>query len=145
MNALITSFQRSHIIQLPGAQVFSAAVYQPKGYAYPKAEWCDIRDENRNWIRPREFMDFPDPLAAYHQKLLAHYRARKREIGEWLDGLLTGNFILCCWCPYERRAREQLEEHGSYVCHTAVVGEALEELGVRVWYDSDRLKMKVLP
>jgi hypothetical protein len=29
---------------------YSAAVYQPSGCRFPKANWCDIRDKDGKWI-----------------------------------------------------------------------------------------------
>lgn len=143
MNVLLTSFQRSHNIGHPACSV---AVYQPEGYALPKVEWADIR-RGKVWTRPRDFIAEPDPLAAYHQSLLDLYRTREDQIRQWIEanGRFWTTMALCCWCPYDRAAQRQLGEHGSFVCHSAVVGEILEELGVRVWYDSDRRLMKVLP
>jgi hypothetical protein len=144
MRCLITSFQRSHGLEA----VFSAAVYQPKGYNYPKAEWADIRRDGV-WTRPRDFIGEPDPLAAYRNALLHLYGERHRHIEDWLEGVKLGwgdQFVLCCWCPYDRAAQRQLGEHGSFVCHTAVIGEVLErDHDVQVFYDSDRRLMKVLP
>lgn len=140
-HALITSFRRSHELPVP---VFSAAVYQPQGYNYEKADWCDIRRDGA-WIRPRDFVgQGDDPLLLYHNALLNLYAERAHEISNWLDGV-GNDFALCCWCPYDRAAQRQLHEHGSFVCHTAVIGEVLENFGVRVWYDDDRRRMKVLP
>jgi len=156
-SCLITSFQRSLGVARTMA-TYSAAVYQPKGFNYPKADWTDIRDVNGKWIRPREFMHVldtdptllpgvgvNDPLKAYHNALLHHYAKRFNQIEDWLSIFGSLPFVLCCWCPYERAAQRQIKEHGSYVCHTAVLGEVLEEHGVQVFYDSDRRLMKVLP
>lgn len=143
MKCLITSFQRSHGLEA----VFSAAVYQPKGYNYPKAEWADIRRDGA-WTRPRDFIGEDEPLLQYHHALLNLYSQRREEISLWLAevGTFWREFVLCCWCPYDRAAQRQLQEHGSFVCHTAVIGEALELWhGVQVFYDSDRRNMKVLP
>ncbi len=122
----------------------SAAVYQPKGFNYPKAECFDIRDSSGRWIRPREFMTEKQPLVMYRKALLKLYKGRAKRILKWLADT-DFDIALCCWCPYERAAQRQLKEWGSYVCHLSVVGEYLadntEEL---VWYDSDRLKMTVL-
>ena len=140
-HALITSFNRSHQLPVP---VFSAAVYQPQGYSYPKADWADIRRDGA-WTRPRDFLGTEDPLLHYHQALLNLYAGRWDEIERWISSV-GNNFALCCWCPYDRAAQRQLHEHGSFVCHTAVIGEVLEgDHGVRVWYDDDRRRMKVLP
>ena len=144
MRCLITSFRCSHNLEA----VWSAAVYQPKGYHYPKAEWADIRDENGKWTRPRDFIGEEDPLLAYRQALLNLYASRTNVVAQWLAQVSTfwGEFALCCWCPYDRAAQRQLQEHGSFVCHTAVIGEHLEQHhGVQVFYDNDRRLMKVLP
>lgn len=146
MNVLMTSFQR----RFNGFPPFSVAVYQPKGVELPEVAWAKITKQDGTWIRPREFISEPDPLRAYHVALLGHYDCREAEAREWFDALKwqvgSHNCIgFCCWCPYERRAQEQLAEHGSFVCHTAVLGEWIEtRLGVPVWYDSDRRKMKDL-
>lgn len=142
MDVLITSFQRSH--GLGDVPVWSAAVYSPRQFThYPKAWWTDIRNEDGAWTRPRDFVDRPDPLGAYRAELLRLYRSREEQARAWVSGV-DDWAALCCWCPYDRAAQRQLEEHGSFVCHTAVVGEFLEELGVRVWYDQDRRRMKDL-
>lgn len=145
MNALMTSFFRSHGLP-PGFVPFSAAVYQPKGYSYVKAPWTDIRDANGNWIRPRNFLSAPDPLAAYHRALLDLYATRTGAIQTFLHSCEVERIspVFCCWCPKDRAAQRQLQEHGTFVCHTAVVGEVLEQFGVGVWYDDDRRRMKVL-
>lgn len=140
-HALITSFQRAFQLPVPA---FSAAVYQPQGYSLPKADWADIR-RNGTWTRPRDFVgQGEDPLLLYHQALLNLYAERWDEIEHWIRSV-GNDFALCCWCPYDRAAQRQLHEHGSFVCHTAVVGEVLQDHGVRVWYDEDRRRMKVLP
>lgn len=140
MNALITSFRASHGLSVP---VYSAAVYQPRGYSYPKIDWTDIRREGE-WTRPRDFLQTEEPLLHYHHALLNLYASRKGEILQWLH-TAPEMFALCCWCPYDRAAQRQLQEHGSFVCHTAVVAEVLEQYGVRCWFDADRQRMKVLP
>jgi len=139
----LTSFKKS--TGLPtGIGKWSAAVYQPKGFNYPKASCFDIRDFTGRWIRPREFIAEKEPLFMYRRTLLKLYKSRAKKILNWL-GNTKGDVALCCWCPYEKAAQLQLEEWGSFVCHLFVVGEYLadytEEL---VWYDSDRLHMAVL-
>lgn len=139
----LTSFRKSQ--ELPdGIDKWSAAVYQPKGFTYPKADCFDIRAKSGLWVRPRLFIDKEQPLISYREVLLKLYKGRANRIIKWLGD--TGQDIaLCCWCPYEKAAQRQIKEWGSYVCHLSVVGEYLadytEEL---IWYDSDRLNMAVL-
>lgn len=142
-NVYLTSFFKSH--GLPdGVVPYSAAVYQPKGYGYPKVPWTDIRPDGGQWIRPREFLSEANPLDGYRKALLDLYGGRKDEACAWRDSL-AHDVALCCWCPYDRAAQRQLGDFGSFVCHTAVLGEFIyNELGVAVWEDADRRKMAVL-
>lgn len=143
----ITSFQRATELPLAHEQIFSAAVWQPKNHNYTKADWTDIRDKDGVWIRPREFVDQERPLWAYRAALYAHYDNRYLQARHWVEEKLArwGSIALCCWCPFEVAAQRQLREHGSFVCHTSVLGEWINtELKQPVWYDSDRVRMAVL-
>lgn len=142
-NIYLTSFMRSHSLP-PGVVPYSAAVYQPKGYSYEKVAWTDIRPAGGQWIRPREFLSEDEPLDGYRQALLSLYGSRKEAAVAWRDSV-PHDVALCCWCPYDRAAQRQLDQFGSFVCHTAVLGEFIyNELGVAVWEDADRRKMAVL-
>jgi hypothetical protein len=137
----LTSFFKSD--ELPeDVQRWSAAVYQPRGYKFPKADWTDIRDETGKWIRPREFLAARNPAEAYFDAMLAHYVRRIDAARSWLGELGLADAALCCWCPYDRAAKRQIEEFGSFICHTGPVGFFLENsLGVAVRYDDDRERM----
>ena len=139
----LTSFRKSE--DLPDdIEKWSAAVYQPKSFDYPKAKCFDIRDRSGRWIRPREFVGEKHPLVMYRKALLKLYKSRSELILQWL-GRTKSYVALCCWCPYEKAAQRQIEEWGSYVCHLSVVGEYLaDNTEEYIWYDSDRLKMAVL-
>lgn len=133
---------------------YSIAVYQPKWYPpLPETRVFDIRTPDGKWTRPRDFIpEGHDPtqpsdelLAQYRDVLLNLYRGRAEQIGEFLDeaGVNTGfNVVLCCWCPYDRAAKRQLHDYGSFVCHSAVVELYLNEAGVEnVVRDADREQM----
>lgn len=123
---------------------YSCAVYQPQGFDYPKVDWTDIRDDQGNWIRPRNFLSEPNPPAAYRQALMNLYDRRLAQAKYWaLDVAAEGRDVaLCCWCPYDRAAKRQLEQFGSYICHTAVLSEFIfTRLGLPVWEDGDRRQM----
>lgn len=137
----LTSFFRTR--ELPAdLEVYSAAVYQPDGYSFPKAEWADIRKDGR-WIRPANFIKAPNPPMAYHDALMELYASRHDMIKDWCDA--HPKAVLCCWCPRDRAAQRQLREFGSFICHTSVMGEYLAEvLHLPVWYDADRRTMMVL-
>lgn len=140
----ITSFRRS--LDLPDDfQRYSVAVYQPKGFEFPKVEWADIRDADGEWIRPRRFITEKNPRLAYRTALLAHYELRQLEASAWITEQGDRPTALCCWCPYERAAIRQIKDWGSYICHTSVLGEFIHStFGIPVWYDADRLQMTVL-
>lgn len=134
---LLTSFLKSN--EFSGSK-YSAAVYQPKGYTYPKAAWADIRKDDGTWIRPREFVSWNRPLNGYFASLFSLYLSRRDEIEEWVERH-GSNLALLCWCPYEKAAQRQLREYGSYVCHLGVVEAILKEIGEQVRVDKDRKKM----
>ncbi len=137
----LTSYQLSHALP-DGVLRCQCTVYPPKGYEhYPKVDWTDIRQGDGSWIRPRVFMDQFDPPKAYHDALMKLYESRIIEATSWAVNLQS-DVALCCWCPYDRAAQRQLHEHGSFICHTEVLGEFLENrIGLRVWRDADRAKM----
>ena len=131
--------------QHPDNMAWSSAVYQPHWLPQlPKAEWMDIRPDGKNWIRPREFIDQDRPLDEYFQALAELYASRQAEVEEWIEGLTTYHNIICCWCPYDRAAKRQIERWGTFVCHTAAVGDFLQGLGYEVLADEDR-KIMVRP
>ena len=142
-NVYLTSFFQSH--SLPDDVVpMSAAVYQPKGYSYPKVDWTDIRNLDGEWIRPRDFIQFAHPLQAYRDALYQQYMLRRALAIHWRD-TTPHDVALCCWCPHDRAAKRQMEQFGSFVCHTAVLSEFIyRELGVAVWEDGERRHMAVL-
>jgi len=134
----ITSFFDSK--EAPVDELWSAAVYQPKGYRFPKAAWADIRDDSGSWIRPRNFLSSSDPAAAYYERMVAHFGSRAAAIHEWYEAC-DGVPGLCCWCPYDRAARRQLEEFGTFICHTGPIATVLEDLGYEVVLDKARERM----
>ena len=149
-NVYFTSFFKSKYLP-DGVEPLSAAVYQPKGFSFPKVAWTDIREQGGAWIRPREFVGVSlknpegiDPALVYRDYLLKHYYSRLEAAERWADSL-THDVALCCWCPRDRAAQRQLKEFGSYICHTAVLSEFCHnELGLTVWEDGDRRQMAVL-
>lgn|SRR5574338_467333 len=141
MTVYLTSFFKSK--ELPDdVERYSGAVYQPKGYTFPKAGWTDIRDNDGKWIRPRDFLSSQSPNSEYRERLYRLYCSRLSEAERWLDSIRLPSASIHCWCPYDKAAQRQLREWGSFICHTAVVGEFLStELKVPVWYDADRLRL----
>jgi hypothetical protein len=140
----LTSFFESHKVP-KDVEKFSAAVYPPKGYEWmPKAAWTDIRNNKGDWTRPRNFVNAENPLQAYRDALYELYSGRMLEASKWLTER-QGAVALCCWCPSDQAAQRQLKEWGSFICHTAVLGEFIyTEFAIPVWYDANRLRMTVL-
>jgi hypothetical protein len=154
MSVLLTSFKRYHddiAYPYPTMPGYSIAVYQPSWYEpLPKLDLFDIRRHAGTWTRPRDFITVGhDPakadstlLRAYHDTLLTMYRDRYaalkyKDLGE----LAYNDVALCCWCPYDKAAKRQLDDYGSFVCHSWVVESFLKELGVKVVRDLDRKDM----
>jgi hypothetical protein len=132
---------------------FSIAVYQPKWYwNLEPLRLFDIRDRGR-WIRPRDFITeeastAPDHelLLRYHLKLYSMYTERwdrqpEYEQKAFLRRVQSQDEAWCCWCPYDKAAKRQLDTYGSFVCHSWVVETFLKTLGVDVQRDEDRERM----
>jgi hypothetical protein len=145
---LLTSFNRAaeHEAEWPGAYIWSSAVRQPDWLPQrPKAEWMDIRPTPRaKWTRPRLFLDHPsDPLVGYFDALMDLYESRLSDVERWVETTADHEHTwVCCWCPYDTAAKRQIEEWGTFVCHTAAVGLVLERMGLPVVYDKDRGRME---
>jgi hypothetical protein len=143
---LLTSFLKARMLPV-AIERLSVAVYQPKGFVYPKLDFFDIRDEAGKWTRPRDFLgenhdaSKPDALLLrYRAALIDIYTARLPAILQWRSSL-KGDVALCCWCPYDEAAQRQLKDYGSFVCHTSVIGFMLDDGQIEIKYDVDRQKM----
>lgn len=134
----MTSFRAQDTL---GGEPVSVAVYQPRGLEFPKVEWTDIRNEAGKWTRPREFLDEDDPAEAYWAAILELYDTRLEEARAWAEN--ASEFVaMMCWCPYDKAAQRQLQEFGSFICHTGPLGEwIVDNLKVSVGYDTDRNRM----
>jgi hypothetical protein len=141
----LTSFYKSKLLPENMAK-WSAAVYQPKGFNYPKATVWEIVDEDGMLVSPREYALMNHQLLRYRKALMSLYSSRHEKITKWVKAYKDVDIALCCWCPYEKAAQRQLEQFGSFICHLSVVGLYLythfpEQ---NVWLDGDRLRMAVL-
>ena len=87
---------------------------------------------------PRNFLDTADPAKAYWNAMLAHYDTRLDAASEWAADA-PDRVALHCWCPFDRAAKRQMEQFGSFICHTGPLGEwIVTRLGVAVGYDEAR-------
>ncbi len=156
MKVFLTSFKKYHENEVPdGWKGYSISVYQPHWFkALPKIDGFDIRDSNGNWIRPRDFIpanhDASKPskmiLDSYRDALVSLYNQRRYQLMSDLS-VLQFNCkvaVLCCWCPYDKAAKRQLKDYGSFICHSAAVEVWLKKNGFDVLRDKDREKMVCL-
>jgi hypothetical protein len=160
MTVLLTSFKRFHANtsskRIPG---YSIAVTQPDWQPeLPMLHLFDIRDPNNGgaWTKVRDFVDESgDDLGAvkrYHEHLLDMYQRRytyEQSLGQLgtqiaeLIPMFRHDVALCCWCPYTKAAKSQIERFGTFVCHSMVVETFLRRGGLKVVRDKDREKQMV--
>jgi hypothetical protein len=149
MTVYLTSFKRYFDMKcaIPG---YSIAVYQPRWYPkLPKIDMFDIRDDTGRWTLPRNFVVLDESgkqknsdvevIQNYHDKLVEMYRTRFKVLGSLPE--VMGDAALCCWCPYEKAAKRQLEHYGTFICHSMAVETFLKRIGIEVVRDKDREKM----
>ena len=126
---------------MPGVSI---AMYQPKWYeALPTLDMFLINDEHGNWIKPGNFQD--SPVEEYAGVLSHEYHKRYDDIWKWLETnklFKNTDIALCCWCPHASAASKQIAQHGTYICHSAVVEQFLmEHFDVEVVRDAERSNM----
>ena len=128
---------------------FSVAVYQPNWYEQlEQADVFEIRDRDGTWIRPQLFANSANPLQAYGDELYWLYTTRMMLVNNFLKQFHNNDrLIFCCWCPYEKRTKAQINRYGSYVCHTGVIKWFIEKEfgGIKVIVDEDRRNMIKFP
>lgn len=133
---LMTSFWKARRFESdPRVQILSCARWQPRGFNYTELVGSAPLDGDGEAILVRHF-DTPE----------MYWNGLRDMYAEWLDEdeeaagtlALTDYVVLACWCPRTRKAREQLDRYGSFICHTGPLGEALTEAGYDVVFDEDR-------
>lgn len=138
-----------HLEEYDFDNAYSIAVYQPNWYRpLQVTSVFDIRNEAGEWTRPRDFIpEGHDPtqpsdelLRSYRNALMGLYLDRRDAISRLLSST-SDDLTLCCWCPYDKAAKRQLHDYGSFVCHSAVVELYLELSGITVHRDPDRERM----
>jgi len=80
----------------------------------------------------------------YYRTYFEGLEKRREVVTDWYGGLRKDvDVALCCWCNSRfGKAREQVDEHGTFVCHTALVGMVLKKYrkDLEVRFDNDREK-----
>jgi hypothetical protein len=102
--------------------------------SWPVAEWAQPLRADGSAIKLRDFGE--NPLLGYREYMLNLYRDRYVAIKDWVEALDgEGPVALCCWCPYTRVAKLQIERFGTYHCHLDVVSHVLSSMEVEVrWF-----------
>lgn len=137
MDIILTSFQRlgenpEVVARTPR---YSSARWQPKGWSLPEVDWMKPAEDGR----PIYLRYFSSP-EKYFEYMYTFYNAQRDEIQAWLDAHQDEDLIfLACWCPYSRTSKKQIEQHGTFVCHLEPIRAILEEEGVNVRLDQDRI------
>lgn len=143
MRVLLTSYREAAAFDGDARiGVYSAANWQPRGLTYPNADWAIPRTSDGKRI----YISTYGGPSNYWPAMVDFFEAQSHTIAEWLNDLDTEYFVLACWCPYTRKAGEQLRDHGSFVCHTGPLGEVLSTFpGLEVVLDTDRLERMWTP
>ena len=113
---------------------FSVARFQPEGFDYPALEFLSAVDKNGDKLLLGDPLEFED-------RLKEGFKARWNEIDEWLKSLSNDRHIaLACWCPYSKQSQKQLKEHGSFYCHTGLIGKLIKQHRpeIEIILDDDR-------
>ena len=119
----------------------SVARRQPRGFYYPVLDFFAPQTDNGI---PLLLRHFDDPVNGYKDAYYALMRLRYRLIQGWVNNIPAGTKIaLCCWCnnTYGQGSR-QVQEHGTFVCHTVLIGQIIKKIRpeVTIVLDPDREK-----
>src|SRR3989304_302885 len=133
----LTSFKES--MNMNGEK-YSVARFQPAGFDYPVLKFFQPLDDKGKQIGLSDFNECAHPHLAYREALMNIYLKRKIAVKKWLDNVELKT-VLCCWCPHTRKAQQQMNLHGNFVCHTEVIGGYLRTLNgnIKIVMDEDRL------
>lgn len=131
MTIMLTSFVEARRLDTRLWTPWSAARWAPDfAQQWPVAKWAAPLRPDGTAVKLRDFGD--DPLPKYRTYVLDLYRSRWPAIRDWVFRYDGTHQALCCWCPFTKTARVQLEHFGSFHCHLGVVAEVLSKSGVVV-------------
>ena len=139
---ILTSFHKSRSIlkrlQSRSPNIYSVARKQPAGYSYPNLPFLAAIDIHGQKIN---LHGVEDPINSYRRTLYEYYNSVCDDIMQWVVSLESQNVdIICCWCPYSISTKEQIRVHGTFVCHTGLIGKIINEYrpDIEVFMDTDR-------
>lgn len=125
MAVILTSFRTWRRSGEPGGyeNAYSVARWQPTGYCLKNLPALAAVDKRGQKMLLRHYTD---PLNGYRNDLREAYAARWRAIKQWLNNLDNKQDIyLCCWCPYSTQTSSQITVHGTFACHTGLIGQMI--------------------
>ena len=137
----LSSFVRAIKYFEHGVPVFSVARWQPRSRAearpWPELSFLAATDA---YGRPLRLRNYPDaPIAGYCAAYGEALAARWAAVRQWLDGLSPdAHAVLACWCPHSSVGRRQVAEHGTFFCHTMLIGEVIRTAKPDVLVHPDR-------
>ncbi|MCK5021579.1 MAG: hypothetical protein KAS32_31515, partial [Candidatus Peribacteraceae bacterium] len=119
------------------ANFYSVSRMQPSGFTYEDLPFLAARDISGRKLSLKE-----SGTDGYKQMLYDFYDSvMDTEIKPWVESLNPSNIdVLCCWCPFSESTRNQIKEHGTFVCHTGLIGKMVHEMRpeIEIYMDMDR-------
>lgn len=124
-NVMLTSFNEAK--KLKCGNKFSVARTKPQwAKNYQELMFLAPFDPEGNAITLRRFPH--DPTGGYAAELKRAYLSRWHKIDEWLRGLdVTRQYVLCCWCPHSSTSKRQIQEYGTFACHTLLIAKMIRK------------------
>jgi hypothetical protein len=140
---ILTSFENSKKMMkrqmfqmVSSVNLYSVSRNQPAGFSYIDLPFLAARDVQGNKLTLKDGID------VYKEKLMEFYRSVwDSDIVPWVMELVPGNIdIVCCWCPYSNSTRKQMSVYNSFVCHTGIIGDVINDINpdIEVYMDMDR-------
>lgn len=139
---LLTSFNTSRNILKrqsfvnSGVNTYSVSRKQPSGFNYTDLPFLAAIDKHGTKL------SLSDGITVYYETLMEYYKTvYESDILPWMEDLSNDNVdILCCWCPYSISTKRQMNSYQSFVCHTGIIGQMVNEVrpDIDVYMDIDR-------
>ena len=145
MSILLTSFKKS--LKLKGKsniEFYSVSRWQPSNFFYPSLDFLGAYNKNKQrlFLKGRN-----NPLQSYQHDLFEYYVSQWKKINSWLTSLNNNDklIVLCCWCPYSNSTKKQIQNFGSFACHTGLIGKIINKYCPEetLYLDIDRHKQLV--
>jgi hypothetical protein len=137
---ILTSFKESRNIlkrsAFSDASCYSVARFQPAGFNYPELPFFFAVDIHGNKLS----LTRSGGLDEYKKELNAYYGSIWVDITDFVRGLDPDETnMFCCWCPHASHSKEQMRIYNTFVCHTGLVGRAIQYIrqDIDIYMDHD--------